>query len=84
MGLESADFTPVPPRLSPDHFADERVAWDGAFPEDPQASLRIEAAALGGRPTSVRFFTHWSPREQLAPPHRAPGSVLLGSPHSPS
>ena len=63
MGLEIADFTAVDPRLSPAHFADERVAWEGAYPEDPEALLRIEAAAFAGRPTSVRLFTPYSPLE---------------------
>jgi len=61
MGLEMADFTPVEPRYSPGHFADERVAWEGVFPEDPETSLRIEAAAFAGRPTSLRFFPSYEP-----------------------
>ncbi len=61
MDLDITEFTPVEPRLLPDHFADERVAWEGVFPEDPEATLTIEAAAFGGRPTSVRMFTPYDP-----------------------
>jgi len=68
MGLEIAEFTSVPPRLTPHHFADERVAWEGAFPEDTGASLRIEAAALGGRPASLQLVTAHAPLEQPAAP----------------
>ena len=63
MGLDMAEFTPVEPRLSPRQFVDERAAWEGAFPEDPEVSLRIEAAAQGGRPTSLRLFTPYDPLE---------------------
>jgi len=73
MGLAISDFTPVPPRLTPDHFIDERVAWEGSFPEDPEATLRIEAASLGGQAISLRRFTAHAPLEQ--PP---PGATLSG------
>ncbi|HUU33951.1 MAG TPA: serine/threonine-protein kinase [Vicinamibacterales bacterium] len=63
MGFEIGAFTPVSPRLTPDRFADERVAWEGAFPEDAEAPLRIEAAALAGRPVSLRLFTAHAPLE---------------------
>ena len=76
MGLEIADFTPVAPRLSPDHFADERVAWEGTFPEDPDATLRVEAAALGGRPVSLRRFTDHDPLEPPAPSASSSGFGL--------
>jgi len=76
MGLDIAEFTLVPPRLTPDHFADERVAWEGAFPEYEGASLRIEAAALAGRPVSLRFFTDHEPLEQPATPASISASGL--------
>jgi hypothetical protein len=66
MGLEMDDFTSVAPRYTPDHFADERAAWEGGYPEDPQATLRIEAAAWEGRPISLRLFTPWDPLEPAA------------------
>ena len=74
MGLEIGEFTSVPPRLTPHHFADERVAWEGAFPEDAGASLRIEAAALAGRPASLQLVTAHAPLEQPAAPASGPGS----------
>lgn len=63
MGLPMADFEPVPPGALPEHFADQRAAWSGAYPEDPQASLRIEAAAWQGSPISLRLFPAWDPLE---------------------
>ncbi|MGD8331513.1 MAG: serine/threonine-protein kinase [Acidobacteriota bacterium] len=67
MGLEMGDFTAVEPRYSPDHFADRRAAWEGSYPEDPESSLRIEAAALDGRLVSLRLFSDWAPLEPAAP-----------------
>jgi len=75
MGLDIGTFTAVPPRLTPDRFADERVAWEGAFPEDARASLRIEAAALAGRPVSLRLFTAHAP---LEPPAAASARSGIG------
>jgi hypothetical protein len=68
MGLQIQDFTPVAPRLTPPHFASERVAWEGSFVEAPDMALRIEAAALGGRPISLRLFTDYQTLEQLVRP----------------
>lgn len=66
-GLDMAAFTPTEPRFSPPHFADTRAAWEGTWPEDDQASLRIEAAAFEGRVVSMRFFSPWRPIEPSAP-----------------
>jgi serine/threonine-protein kinase len=68
MGLDMATFERVPPRLTPEHFADERAAWQGAYPENPDAPLRVEAAALRGRPIAVRLFTPDAPLAPPAPP----------------
>jgi serine/threonine-protein kinase len=71
MGLDITAFEESAPRLTPEHFADERAAWEGAYPENPEATLRIEAAALRGRPIAVRVFT---PDAPLAAP-TAPASL---------
>lgn len=73
MGLDLAAFESAPPRLTPPHFADERVAWEGAFPEDPETPVRIEAAAYRGRPISLRCFTPARPL-QAPPPSGEPAS----------
>jgi serine/threonine-protein kinase len=79
MGLDMAAFAPVPPRYAPDHFADRRVAWEGVFPEDPDASLRIEAAAFDGRPVSVRWFTPWNPLQRPSSADSGSGATFMSA-----
>jgi len=74
MELDMANFTAVEPRLLPEHFADDRAAWEGAYPEDPEVTLRIEAAAYGGRPISLRTFTPFDPL--VAPTRTSSGTGL--------
>ncbi len=51
--LDVALLEPVPPTRFPATFADERFAWTGPLPEDPDRTVRVEAAAFAGRPVSL-------------------------------
>jgi len=62
-GLDMGDFVASSPRFAAPHFADTRAAWEGVYPEDPAATLRIEAASLAGRPVSFRMFSPFEPIE---------------------
>ena len=53
MAIES--FHPVSPEWSPVAFAEERQAWQGAYPDAADVPIRIEAAAFRGRPVSFRI-----------------------------
>src|SRR5262249_5877070 len=53
-GLKIEDFTPATPRWVPASFGDSRMAWDGAYTDAPELSVRVEAASFRGRPTAVR------------------------------
>ncbi len=59
-GLDMDDFTEVEPQHNPEHFADARGAWEGSYPEAPDLTVRIEAAAYRGLPVSFRLFGPWS------------------------
>ena len=65
MGLEMSSLSRSEPLRRPEHYADERAAWEGAYPEDAETTLRIEAAALEGRLMSLRLYHEDAP---LAPP----------------
>ena len=75
-GLDRADFEPVPPRLLPDRYADEWMAWEGVFAADENVTLRIEAAALRGRPVSWQYFPSFAPIGRFQSP---PGELTLAS-----
>ncbi len=68
-GLDIGKFTSVPPALTPPAYADARYAWEGAYPEEPQVHVRVEAASLNGNPVSFRIIEPW---EALIP---APPSI---------
>jgi tRNA A-37 threonylcarbamoyl transferase component Bud32 len=59
-GLPMHAFTPVPPRWVPPVFADQRMAWEGRLPEQPDHVFRLEAAAHAGKPVSMIVTGPWS------------------------
>jgi serine/threonine-protein kinase len=75
-GVDEKTLTPVPPEWAPPVFADRRASWTGSWPGKPEVPLRIEAAAAGGRPVSLRIIEPWTrAAEEPGPPedlwHRA-------------
>ena len=75
MELDRGAFEPVEPGLLPRNFADRRAAWEGVYPEAPEVSLRIEAAAVGGRVTSLRTFSTFEPLLPAQPAANDSGST---------
>ena len=57
-GLELAQFQPTEPLWNSLASADTRVAWIGAWPGSG-LPLRVEAAALGGRPVFFSLIGPW-------------------------
>jgi serine/threonine-protein kinase len=71
-GLDPAGFRPVEPVWSPPAYADRRAAWEGVFPGEMVATVRIEAAAYRGRPVSFRIVQPWTrPSGEDAAPEAA-------------
>jgi serine/threonine-protein kinase len=67
-GLDMAAFKPVDPQWVPSVYSDERRAWEGALPEDPAQTVRVEAAAMHGRPVSFVMSGPWSRSSRAARP----------------
>jgi hypothetical protein len=65
-GLDRRAFAPASSMRTPPVPFDERMAWDGVYPEQPDLSLHVEAAAYRGRLVSLRSTGPWSPVEQSA------------------
>jgi tRNA A-37 threonylcarbamoyl transferase component Bud32 len=59
-GMEITVFTPVKPRWVPLVYADERMAWEGKLPNQPDITIRIDAAAYHGRPVFFSVTGPWS------------------------
>lgn len=64
-GLDMPAFREVPPAWVPPVFADERKAWEGPAGD---ATIRVEAAAVAGRPVSFVMAGPWSRSARAAQP----------------
>jgi serine/threonine-protein kinase len=53
-GLDIGQFEPATATTRPESFADTRMAWTGVLPDYGDRPVRIEAAALDGKPISFR------------------------------
>jgi hypothetical protein len=63
-GLDPSQWKPVDPQWRPPSYADSRSAWQGSSPNRPSAPVRIEAAALQGKPISFEIIDPWTQAEQ--------------------
>lgn len=65
-GLDIANFTPTESRWTPPQAYDARAAWDGAYPNEPQWPIRVEAAGYRGRLTYFEIVAPWdTPTRQV-------------------
>ncbi|HKB68647.1 MAG TPA: serine/threonine-protein kinase [Pyrinomonadaceae bacterium] len=71
-GLDPARFTPTEPKWTPLAAFDARAAWTGAYPEQPEIPLRIEAAAYRGKPVYFQLLEPWNKpwRTQVNQPNK--------------
>jgi len=58
--LDMASFKSAEPQWVPPVAYDQRAAWEGVFPEQPQIPLHIEAAAYRGKPVYFEMLGPWS------------------------
>ncbi len=58
-GLDAGSLRAVAPQIVPPVFADSRLAWSGSYADQPDARVRVEAAALAGRPVYFRLIPSW-------------------------
>jgi hypothetical protein len=69
-GFDRRAFTPVEPVWLLPVYADRRVAWEGVYPEAPDTSIRIEAAAYRDRPVGFHVIEPWARAAGTAAPER--------------
>ena len=76
-GLEMTNFNPTESRWIPPINSDSRGAWEGVYPQQPQISLRIEAAAYRGRVVWFEMIGPWTESSLRSPARRASGANLI-------
>jgi serine/threonine-protein kinase len=59
-GFESAGLEPAEPLWNPLADCDHRAAWTGAYADQPELPMRIEAGSFGGRPVYFRIVAPWT------------------------
>jgi serine/threonine-protein kinase len=77
-GLDAARLTPSPPEAFVPVYADARMAWTGTYAEGQPDTIRVEAAALGGRPVFFRVLgLPWQWPETVDPPGQRFVNIFL-------
>ncbi|MCP3979267.1 MAG: protein kinase [bacterium] len=66
-GLTQVDFESVAPQWNPLVDCDERAAWEGPAPDDPQRTLRVEAGAYRGLPVYLMIAPPWREATRQGP-----------------
>jgi serine/threonine-protein kinase len=75
-GLSLPAFSKVEPQWAPRDFADTRAAWEGPFHDQPQLTVRVEAAAYRNLPVSFNIIGPWSRPTRMEPLRRSTIDVM--------
>jgi serine/threonine-protein kinase len=79
-GLSPANFQQTTSVWVPQHAYDQRAAWDGVYPDQPQLKLRVEAASYRGRPVYFELIDDWdSPVRQKESEVNRNTTILISS-----
>jgi serine/threonine-protein kinase len=82
-GLDPSQFSEAEPRWMPPQPFDTQAAWEGRYPERGDTPVRVEAAALRGRPVFFQIINSWNQPARQEQPHEQPRekavqTVLIG------
>lgn len=75
--LDPEKFKPAVPIFVPPVFADQHMAWTGAFAEEPTNTVRVEAAWLSGKPVFFDIRGVW---KRESPLYASASPVAPGTP----
>ena len=67
-GLDPEKFKPTESQWAPLYMNDERLAWDGVYPDQPSIPIRVEAASYRGKPVHFEIVSPWDSPLRQAPP----------------
>ncbi len=63
--IDPTTLTVAEPRWTPDNYCDERAAWEGHFPGQPDVPIRFEAGAYRGIPTFLHIIGPWTKPQRM-------------------
>jgi serine/threonine-protein kinase len=75
--LDMATLQPAEPRWTPLSAIGARAAWTGTYPGRPNLPIRVEAAALRGKPVYFQIVWPWTTTDR-APPTTGPSAPDFG------
>jgi hypothetical protein len=75
-GLDPARFQPAEPHWTPLEICDQRAAWTGTYPDDPNP-LRIEAASWRGKLVYFALIGPWTRPDRMQPSQNTPSQKIV-------
>jgi serine/threonine-protein kinase len=75
-GLDPARFQPAEPHWTPLEICDQRAAWTGTYPDDPNP-LRVEAASWRGKLVYFALIGPWTRPDRMQPNQNTPGQKVV-------
>ena len=77
-GLDRSAFKPGEPTRAPIVAFDERLTWNGVYPEQPHLPLRLDGTAYRGRLVTLQGFGPWNTdgSDRIVPRRLAVGPLI--------
>jgi serine/threonine-protein kinase len=75
-GLDPAGFKVAEPRWTPPVGSDQRAAWTGTYPSDPNP-LRVEAASWRGKLVYFALISPWTRADRMQPAEQTLSQKVL-------
>jgi hypothetical protein len=77
-GLDHSALRPAEPRWASPVDSDRKMAWEGPLPGQPDAAMRVEAAAYHGRPVWFAILPPWARPMRMEEPAHPTSPTPLG------
>jgi hypothetical protein len=76
-GLDQSSFAAAESQWTPLAACDERAAWTGTYPEQPDVPIRLEAAAFHGRLVYFQIIEPWTQAERVPSGQQSQGNLPI-------
>ena len=68
--LDATLLAPAEPEWNPLVDCDQRAAWTGTYPGQPDVPVRVEAGSFAGKPVYFTVVAPWTRASRMLPPER--------------